>query len=81
MKIISAFTSNCLVQCAVFLVNIRIKLVESGDTAKQLAELGTTTRLALLLLNCHKIIRFGNFAAGIHTVQSNKTRFVVVNPE
>jgi hypothetical protein len=45
MKIISAFTSNCLVQCAVFLVNIRIKLVESGDTAKQLAELGTTTRI------------------------------------
>lgn len=71
-----------LLQCAVFFSQYpHIKLVESGDTAEtarriqeqQLKRIGAVAAPIAADLYDLEIL-----AAGIHTVQSNKTRFVIV---
>lgn len=71
-----------LLQCAVFFSQYpHIKLVESGDTAEtarriqeqQLLGIGAVAAPIAAQLYDLEIL-----AAGIHTVQSNKTRFVIV---
>ncbi len=74
-----------LLQCAVFFSQYpHIKLVESGDTAE------TARRIQEEKLNgigavaapiAAKLYDLDILAAGIHTVQSNKTRFVIVKTE
>lgn len=74
-----------LLQCAVFFSQFpHIKLVESGDTAE------TARRIQEEKLNgigavaapiAAKLYDLDILAAGIHTVQSNKTRFVIVKTE
>lgn len=71
-----------LLQCAVFFSQYpHIKLVESGDTAEtarriqeqQLKGIGAVAAPIAAALYDLEIL-----AAGIHTIQSNKTRFVIV---
>lgn len=74
-----------LLQCAVFFSQYpHIKLVESGDTAEtarriqeeQLKGIGAVAApIAARLYDLHIL------AAGIHTVQSNKTRFVILKTQ
>jgi len=74
-----------LLQCAVFFSQYpHIKLVESGDTAEtarriqeeQLKGIGAVAApIAAKLYNLEIL------AAGIHTIQSNKTRFVIVKTQ
>jgi len=74
-----------LLQCAVFLSQYpHIKLVESGDTAEtarriqqqQLKGIG-----AIAAPIAAKLYNLEILAAGIHTIQSNKTRFVIVKTQ
>jgi prephenate dehydratase len=71
-----------LLQCAVFFSQYpHIKLVESGDTAEtarriQEQKLGGIGAVAAPI--AAKLYDLEILAAGIHTVQSNKTRFVIV---
>lgn len=74
-----------LLQCAVFFSQYpHIKLVESGDTAetarriqeKKLKGIGAVAAPIAAKLYDLEIL-----AAGIHTIQSNKTRFVIVKTQ
>ncbi len=74
-----------LLQCAVFFHQYpHIKLVESGDTAetarriqeKQIKGIGAVAAPIAAKLYGLEIL-----AAGIHTIQSNKTRFVIIKKD
>ncbi|MEK8179451.1 prephenate dehydratase [Flavobacterium buctense] len=71
-----------LLQCAVFFSQYpHIKLVESGDTAetaRRIQEQKLTEIGAVAAPIAAKLYDLEILAAGIHTVQSNKTRFVIV---
>lgn len=71
-----------LLQCAVFFSQFpHIKLVESGDTAetaRRIQEQKLTGIGAVAAPIAAKLYGLEILASGIHTVQSNKTRFVVV---
>jgi prephenate dehydratase len=71
-----------LLQCAVFFSRYpHIKLVESSDTAetaKRIQEQRLTGIAAVAAPIAAKLYGLEILAAGIHTVQSNKTRFVIV---
>ncbi|MFN3969089.1 prephenate dehydratase [Flavobacterium sp.] len=71
-----------LLQCAVFFSQYpHIKLVESGDTAetaRRIQEQKLTGIGAVAAPIAAKLYDLEILAAGIHTVQSNKTRFVIV---
>ena len=74
-----------LLQCAVFFSQYpHIKLVESGDTAetaRRIQEQKLTAIGAVAAPNAAKLYDLEILAAGIHTVQSNKTRFVIVKTQ
>lgn len=74
-----------LLQCAVFFSNYpHIKLVESGDTAETARRIQEQQLLgigAVAAPIAAKLYDLEILAAGIHTVQSNKTRFVVVKTQ
>ncbi|MBM6499432.1 prephenate dehydratase [Flavobacterium macrobrachii] len=71
-----------LLQCAVFFSQFpHIKLVESGDTAetaRRIQEQKLTGIGAVAAPIAAELYDLEILASGIHTVQSNKTRFVVV---
>jgi prephenate dehydratase len=71
-----------LLQCAVFFSQYpHIKLVESGDTAetaRRIQEQKLTGIGAVAAPIAAELYDLEILAAGIHTVQSNKTRFVIV---
>ena len=71
-----------LLQCAVFFSQFpHIKLVESGDTAetaRRIQEQKLTGIGAVAAPIAAKLYDLEILASGIHTVQSNKTRFVIV---
>ncbi len=74
-----------LLQCAVFFSQYpHIKLVESGDTAetaRRIQEEKLKGIGAVAAPIAAKLYDLDILAAGIHTVQSNKTRFVIVKTE
>lgn len=74
-----------LLQCAVFFSQYpHIKLVESGDTAetaRRIQEEKLKGIGAVAAPIAAKLYDLEILAAGIHTVQSNKTRFVIVKTE
>ena len=74
-----------LLQCAVFFSQYpHIKLVESGDTAetaRRIQEQKLTGIAAVAAPIAAKLYDLDILAAGIHTVQSNKTRFVILKKE
>ena len=74
-----------LLQCAVFFSQFpHIKLVESGDTAetaRRIQEEKLKGIGAVAAPIAAKLYDLDILAAGIHTVQSNKTRFVIVKTE
>lgn len=71
-----------LLQCAVFFSQFpHIKLVESGDTAetaRRIQEQKLTGIGAVAAPIAAELYDLEILASGIHTVQSNKTRFVIV---
>lgn len=71
-----------LLQCAVFFSQYpHIKLVESGDTAetaRRIQEQKLVGIGAVAAPIAAKLYDLEILAAGIHTIQSNKTRFVIV---
>ncbi len=71
-----------LLQCAVFFSQYpHIKLVESGDTAETARRIQEQKLMgigAVAAPIAAKLYDLEILAAGIHTVQSNKTRFVIV---
>ena len=71
-----------LLQCAVFFEQYpHIKLVESGDTAETARRIHDENLLgigAVASPTAAKLYDLDILAAGIHTVKSNKTRFVIV---
>jgi prephenate dehydratase len=71
-----------LLQCAVFFSQYpHIKLVESGDTAETARRIQEQKLLgigAVAAPIAAELYDLDILAAGIHTVQSNKTRFVIV---
>ena len=71
-----------LLQCAVFFHQYsHIKLVESGDTAetaRRIQENKLTRIGAVAAPIAARLYDLDILAAGIHTIQSNKTRFVIV---
>ncbi|WP_121312671.1 prephenate dehydratase [Flavobacterium sp. 102] len=71
-----------LLQCAVFFSQYpHIKLVESGDTAetaRRIQEQKLTGIGAVAAPIAAQLYDLEILAAGIHTIQSNKTRFVIV---
>ena len=71
-----------LLQCAVFFSQFpHIKLVESGDTAetaRRIQEQKLTGIGAVAAPIAAKLYDLEILASGIHAVQSNKTRFVIV---
>ena len=74
-----------LLQCAVFFSKYpHIKLVESGDTAetaRRIQEQKLKGIGAVAAPIAAKLYDLEILAAGIHTVQSNKTRFVIIKKE
>ena len=74
-----------LLQCAVFFNEYpHIKLVESADTAetaKRIQEQKTFGIAAVASPIAAKLYDLEILAAGIHTIKSNKTRFVIVNTQ
>ena len=74
-----------LLQCAVFFNQYpHIKLVESGDTAetaRRIQEQKLVGIAAVAAPIAAKLYNLEILAAGIHTVQSNKTRFVIVKTQ
>lgn len=74
-----------LLQCAVFFSQYpHIKLVESGDTAETARRIQEKTLKgigAIAAPIAAKLYDLDILAAGIHTVQSNKTRFVIIRKE
>jgi prephenate dehydratase len=74
-----------LLQCAVFFSQYpHIKLVESGDTAetaRRIQEQKLTGIAAVAAPIAAKLYDLEILAAGIHTIQSNKTRFVIVKTQ
>ena len=74
-----------LLQCAVFFSQYpHIKLVESGDTAetaRRIQEQKLTGIGAVAAPIAAKLYDLEILAAGIHTIQSNKTRFVIVKTQ
>jgi prephenate dehydratase len=71
-----------LLQCAVFFSKYpHIKLVESGDTAetaRRIQEQKLTGIAAVAAPIAAQLYDLEILASGIHTIQSNKTRFVIV---
>ena len=71
-----------LLQCAVFFKQYpHIKLVESEDTAetaRRIHDLNLTGIAAVASPTAAKLYGLDILAAGIHTVKSNKTRFVIL---
>ncbi|WP_284652866.1 prephenate dehydratase [Flavobacterium terrisoli] len=71
-----------LLQCAVFFSQYpHIKLVESGDTAETARRIQEQKLIgigAVAAPIAAKLYDLEILAAGIHTIQSNKTRFVIV---
>lgn len=74
-----------LLQCAVFFSQYpHIKLVESGDTAetaRRIQEQKLAGIAAVAAPIAAKLYDLDILASGIHTVQSNKTRFVILKKE
>ena len=74
-----------LLQCAVFFNQYpHIKLVESGDTAETARRIQEQKLLGIAAVAAPiaaKLYNLEILAAGIHTVQSNKTRFVIVKTQ
>ncbi|WP_395077673.1 prephenate dehydratase [Flavobacterium sp.] len=74
-----------LLQCAVFFKQyLHIKLVESGDTAetaRRIYEENLVGIGAIASPTAAKLYDLDILAAGIHTVKSNKTRFVIVKTQ
>lgn len=74
-----------LLQCAVFFSQYpHIKLVESGDTAetaRRIQEQKLKRIGAIAAPIAAKLYDLEILAAGIHTIQSNKTRFVIVKTQ
>jgi prephenate dehydratase len=74
-----------LLQCAVFFNKYpHIKLVESGDTAETARRIHDENILgigAVASPTAAKLYDLDILAAGIHTVKSNKTRFVILKTE
>ncbi|WP_395043184.1 prephenate dehydratase [Flavobacterium sp.] len=74
-----------LLQCAVFFSQYpHIKLVESGDTAETARRIQEHKLLGIAAVAAPiaaKLYDLEILAAGIHTVQSNKTRFVIVKTQ
>ena len=74
-----------LLQCAVFFNKYpHIKLVESGDTAETARRIQEQKLLGIAAVAAPiaaKLYNLEILAAGIHTVQSNKTRFVIVKTQ
>jgi len=74
-----------LLQCAVFFSQYpHIKLVESGDTAetaRRIQEQKLNRIAAVAAPIAAKLYNLEILAAGIHTIQSNKTRFVILKTE
>ena len=74
-----------LLQCAVFFSQYpHIKLVESGDTAetaRRIQEQKLTGIGAVAAPIAAKLYDLEILAAGIHTIQSNKTRFVILKTQ
>ncbi len=74
-----------LLQCAVFFSQYpHIKLVESGDTAETARRIQEQKLIgigAVAAPIAAKLYDLDILAAGIHTIQSNKTRFVIVKKE
>lgn len=74
-----------LLQCAVFFSQYpHIKLVESGDTAETARRIQEQKLIgigAVAAPIAAKLYDLDILAAGIHTIQSNKTRFVIVKTE
>lgn len=71
-----------LLQCAVFFSNHpHIKLIESGDTAETAQRIQRENLLGIAAVAspiAAKMYGLEILASGIHTVKSNKTRFVIV---
>jgi len=74
-----------LLQCAVFFSQYpHIKLVESGDTAetaRRIQEKKLKGIAAVAAPIAAKLYDLEILAAGIHTIKSNKTRFVIIKNE
>ncbi|WP_395053395.1 prephenate dehydratase [Flavobacterium sp.] len=74
-----------LLQCAVFFSQYpHIKLVESGDTAETARRIQEHKLIGIAAVAAPiaaKLYDLEILAAGIHTVQSNKTRFVIVKTQ
>jgi len=74
-----------LLQCAVFFKQYpHIKLVESGDTAEtaqRIQHLQLKGIAALASPIAAKLYDLEILAAGVHTIKSNKTRFVILKTE
>jgi prephenate dehydratase len=71
-----------LLQCAIFFSKYpHIKLVESGDTAETARRIQEQKLLGIAAVAAPiaaKLYDLEILASGIHTIQSNKTRFVIV---
>jgi len=74
-----------LLQCAVFFSNYpHIKLVESGDTAETARRIQQENLIGIAAVAspiAATLYGMEILASGIHTVKSNKTRFVIVNAQ
>lgn len=72
-----------LLQCAPFFANYpHIKLIESGDTAETARRIQDNNLLGIGAVAspiASEMYGLEILAAGIHTIKSNKTRFVIVN--
>lgn len=74
-----------LLQCAVFFANYpHIKLIESGDTAETARRIQENNLMGIAAVAspiASKMYGLQILAAGIHTIKSNKTRFVIVKTQ
>lgn len=74
-----------LLQCAVFFANYpHIKLIESGDTAETARRIQEQNLMGIGAVAspiAAKMYGLEILASGIHTIKSNKTRFVIVKTQ
>ncbi len=74
-----------LLQCAVFFANYpHIKLIESGDTAETARRIQEQNLMGIGAVAspiAAKMYDLEILASGIHTIKSNKTRFVIVKTQ